>query len=524
MKMPCPHFSMSMVQRSKGQSAVAGAAYQSGLSLYSEYDQQRKSYRNKHEVIHSEIMLPDHAPPEYADRQKLWNSAEGIEKAWNSQLARKIILALPREVPADQYVQMIREFCQKNFVDQGMCCDFAIHDKGDDNPHAHIMLTLRSLDEQGRWMPKARKEYVLDQNGERIRLPSGNWKTKKVPVNDWSSQKNCEVWRDSWERIQNRYLEQNQRTERVSLKSFERQGIDQVPTVHMGPAASHMEAKGVPTTLGDLNRDIRKTNRLLQSIRSAIRSIREWLNGLKEMKRNIEAEMEKLKAPTLSDLLYDYFQLRTDERSGWSASAQVKGMSKDMMKIEKCAEFLRSHGLVTVDDLHGYVDQLESRYSSLQGKCRKNERRIGNIDRILSAEETLRRLQPVHDAWMKKNFQILKNRYAEEHSDELREYRIAYRTLMKLNGESVRVDVDALKKEQKILQKEISSALPKIDTVRQELKQLRSVRYFISRVLPEEKEPDQVSVEDRMTAGRVESAQKDLTRNRENTKEKEGRT
>ena len=158
-------------QTSQGQSAVAGAAYQSGERLFSEYDQKTKFYNKKKELVHAEIMLPSHAPPGYADRATLWNAVEAVENQWNSQLARRIVLAFPVEVPKEQYLSMIKEFCQEQFVSKGMIADFAIHDKGDGNPHAHILLTLRAMDEHGKWLPKARKVYDLDENGERIQLP-----------------------------------------------------------------------------------------------------------------------------------------------------------------------------------------------------------------------------------------------------------------------------------------------------------------------------------------------------------------
>ncbi len=136
---------------------------------------------------------------------------------------------------------MIKEFCQEQFVSKGMIADFAIHDKGDGNPHAHILLTLRAMDEHGKWLPKARKVYDLDENGDRIRLPSGNWKCHKENTVDWNDQKYAEIWRHSWEVVTNRYLEAAGRPERVDLRSFERQGVQQIPTVHLGPAAHQME-------------------------------------------------------------------------------------------------------------------------------------------------------------------------------------------------------------------------------------------------------------------------------------------
>ena len=125
--MPCPHNEISIVQRSQRQSAVAAAAYQSGEKLFCEYDQQVKHYPEKRGIVHNEILLPANAPPEYADRNTLWNAVEAVEKQWNSQLARRWVLTIPREIPPDQYAVLVREFCQQQFVSKGMCVDFAIH-------------------------------------------------------------------------------------------------------------------------------------------------------------------------------------------------------------------------------------------------------------------------------------------------------------------------------------------------------------------------------------------------------------
>ena len=164
--MPVPHLEIRIVQRSKGSSAVAGAAYQAGEKLFSEYDQKSKDHRRKQpEVLYTEIMFPANAPPEYADRATLWNAVEEVEKQWNSQLARRFILALPREVPTEMYPQMMQEYCKEHFVSKGMCCDFAIHDPDPPghNPHCHVMLTMRAIDENGKWLPKSRKEDIQDQ-------------------------------------------------------------------------------------------------------------------------------------------------------------------------------------------------------------------------------------------------------------------------------------------------------------------------------------------------------------------------
>lgn len=267
--MPCPHNEITIVQRSQRQSAVAAAAYQSGEKLFCEYDQQVKHYPEKRGIVHNEILLPPNAPPEYADRNALWNAAEAVEKQWNSQLARRWVLTIPREIPPDQYAVLVREFCEQQFVSKGMIVDFAIHDPHPPghNPHAHVLLTMRAMDEHGKWLPKSRKVYDLDENGERIKLPSGRWKSHKEDTVDWNDQKYCEIWRHEWEVIQNRYLEANDRPERVDLRSYARQGLDIVPTVHEGAAVRQMEKRGIQTNIGNLNREIRAANRLMKSIR-----------------------------------------------------------------------------------------------------------------------------------------------------------------------------------------------------------------------------------------------------------------
>ena len=362
MPIPCPHFKITIVKRSQGQSAVAGAAYQSGERLFSEYDQKTKFYNKKKELVHAGIMLPSHAPPGFADRATLWNAVEAVENQWNSQLARRIVLAFPVEVPKEQYLSMIKEFCQEQFVSKGMIADFAIHDKGDDNPHAHILLTLRAMDEHGRWLPKARKVYDLDENGERIKLPSGRWKSHKEDTVDWNEQYHAEEWRHGWELVQNKYLELAGSPERVDMRSYERQGLDVLPTVHMGAAVSALERKGIETNIGNLNRDIKATNRMMNAIRSTIRNLRNWIADIMEATKEVFAETEaqaKSTSPDLVLLLRDYLNLRKAERSDWSRYGQQKGTTDDLKAVSKAIIYLKEHELFTLEDLD----------AALQGMC-----------------------------------------------------------------------------------------------------------------------------------------------------------
>ena len=173
------HCPIQIIQRSKGKSAVAAAAYRSGEKLVNEWDGMTHDYTRKGGVVHTEIMLPSHAPSEFADRSTLWNSVEAIEKSATSQLAREIEVALPVELPRAEQLALVRAFVKDNFVDAGMCADFAIHDKGTGNPHAHILLTIRPIKENGEWGAKCRKVYDLDGQGQRIPDGKGGWKSHR---------------------------------------------------------------------------------------------------------------------------------------------------------------------------------------------------------------------------------------------------------------------------------------------------------------------------------------------------------
>ena len=199
------HCNISIVSRGKGKSAVAAAAYRSGEKITNEWDGMTHDYTRKRGVVHTEILLPPHAPPSFSDRATLWNSVELYEKAGNAQLAREIDAALPIELSREEQIRLVREYCSSQFVSRGMCVDFAIHDTDSGNPHCHIMLTMRPLDERGAWAAKSKKEYDLDENGERIRLPSGRYKTHKVDLTGWNDKGNALLWRKAWADISNAY-------------------------------------------------------------------------------------------------------------------------------------------------------------------------------------------------------------------------------------------------------------------------------------------------------------------------------
>jgi len=274
------HLSIKIISRGKGKSAVAAAAYRAGEKIINEYDGATHDYTRKGSITHTEIMLPENAPVEYQDRATLWNAVEKIEKAKNSQLAREIEIALPVELNHMQSINLVREYVRKNFTDKGMCADISIHDpKGEPrNPHAHIMLTMRPLNEDKTWGDKQKKKYILDDNGEKIYDPKKRqYKCDKVQTTDWNEQTKAEEWRWAWAATANRYLQETNHAKRLDHRSYKRQGISKIPTIHLGVAAHQMEKRGIQTERGNINRAIEISNRKLRQLAEQINELQGWL-------------------------------------------------------------------------------------------------------------------------------------------------------------------------------------------------------------------------------------------------------
>ena len=488
--MPCPHFDIKIVQRSNRQSAVASAAYQSGERLFSEYDQKQKYYSHKSEIVHTEIMLPPHAPPEYTDRNTLWNAAEAVEKQWNSQLARRLIIAIPRELPPEQYAGLIRDYCREQFVSKGMIADFAIHDKGTGNPHAHILLTMRALDESGRWLPKSRKVYDLDGNGERIRLPSGRWKSHKEDTVDWNDQKYCEIWRHEWEVIQNRYLEANDRPERVDLRSYARQGLDIVPTVHEGAAVRQMEKRGIQTNIGSLNREIKAANRLMKSIRQLIQNLKGWITELGEKRKELLAQKAAEEATLLPNLLMKYMEIRKEERKDWTRAGQNRGTSQDLKAVSEALSYLRQKGLSTVEDLEAFLESSGKSAADYRNQMKPKEARSKVIDGILASRTDCKECKPVYEKYQKIFFKKTKENFKQEHPEVAR-YAKAAAYLAKHPDDKDSTQKE-LQEEQETLLEEIAALKTPLTEVQEDLKKLRDIRYWVRKATPgteESKEP-----------------------------------
>ena len=416
------HIPVSIIKRSAGRSAVAAAAYRSGTKLTNEWDGMTHDYTRKGGIVHAEIMLPAHAPPEFADRSTLWNSVEQIEKARDSQLAREIEAALPRELSGEQQLALVRAYVKDNFVDKGMCADFAIHDKGTGNPHVHIMLTLRPLKENGQWGAKCRKAYDLDENGQRIPDGKGGWKNHREDTTDWNDKGNVEIWRAAWAAYTNQVLESAGRPERIDHRSYKRQGIDKIPSVHLGPAASQMEKRGIRTDKGEVNRQIAADNKLLKEIKARITRLYRWSKA--------ETEKPQTQQSSLAAL--------------WEAQQQLNAPRTRTGKIRALQEsaalfsFLQANGIQSMQQLHEKIADMNSRYYDLRGKIVKAERRITTLTERGEMWEQYNQYKSIHKQLAKVKPEK-REQFEQRHSRELILYDAATRYLKELkdSGEAI---------------------------------------------------------------------------------------
>ena len=312
------HLEAKVVGRGAGRSAVAASAYLSCSRLYNDYDGIQHDYTKKQGLVWQEVFLPEYAPQEWQDREKLWNAVEEVETAKDSRLAREFVVALPIELSREQQIELLQDFIREQFVSDGMCADAAIHDTDGHNPHAHILLTVRPLDERGKWQYKTEKEYLCMRNGEERGFTAAEFKSaqndgwekqypykvgkKKVymtpsaaeaqeliradkhpkstrygrqnPISErWNSEEQLVSWRVAWADVTNRYLESAGREERIDHRSNAARGLDEIPTIHEGVTVQALERKGIVSDRCEMNRQIRADNALLRELKAEIKKL-----------------------------------------------------------------------------------------------------------------------------------------------------------------------------------------------------------------------------------------------------------
>ena len=349
------HLHVGIISRSSGRSSVAAAAYRAGEKLYSEHDDLTHNYSEKSNsvnaaayrsgeelhneqggaiydytrkrgVVYTEIMLPENAPREFEDRGTLWNAVEKSEKRRDAQTAREIDIAFPIELDRQEQIEIMQQYIKENFVNKGMCADFAIHDKGDGNPHAHILLTTRNVDEKG-------------------------FKNKN---RDWNKPEYLKQWRENWANICNETLHKKEFPERIDHRTLKAQGIDREPTTHRGVAVEQMERKGIDTKIGREHREIVKRNHLktpeyiaehMHQLKNNYVIFDKEITALKQETAKARREIESLHfhAEQITERA-EYINTIKTRLDGLKAERQKMGFFKSKKKINnQIKQFENSH-------------------------------------------------------------------------------------------------------------------------------------------------------------------------------------
>ena len=462
----------SIVKRSKGQSAVEKASYISRSILVSEYDGQ--TYRPKYheDLVHSEISLPQNAPKEYADRATLWNAVELSEKGQKSQLARMLKASLPNEWSYELAEEVVRDYVQRNFVDKGMCADWAIHDsendKGQRNLHIHVLLTMRPLTENGEWGAKTKKIYVLDENGERIPLidkKTGQqkvdkrnrkqWKCQTVESTDWNSRENAMMWRRDLADTINATNEQLGIAVHWEHRSFKEQGIDKEPTIHIGAVANALERKGIQTERGNINREIIRGNVLLEQAKEMLELAKQEVrsiqySGLKEVAVNVKNEVMEMIA-------------KVAKRKGRLDLPIVSG--KYLRKIsdrtalqsaDNAEKFIVSRKIDSFENLAKFTADREQKYRQLETVHLSKGQKLSRLKELSKMYALYAPIQATY-----KESQSLKGlakmKYDKEHKESLAKYPELKERMQNLLQQGEKITPKQWKAEMQSLQAEYDS-------------------------------------------------------------------
>ena len=374
------HLEAKVISRGTGRSAVAAAAYMSCSQITNKYDGIQHDYTRKQGLIWQQVFLPEYAPAEWSDRSILWNAVEESEKTKDSRLAREFVVALPIEIEKDSWITLLTEFIQENFVSDGMCADAAIHDTDGHNPHAHIMLTVRPLDEQGKWQYKTQKEYLCIRNGEEMGFTADEFKAaqhegwekqyqyrlgkkkvympptaaqeqvleraSKTPKSTrfghqnpiaarWNSNEQLVLWRKVWADSVNQHLERIGADARIDHRSHAERGLLEQPTVHEGVAARAMERQGITADRCELNRQIKADNAFLKELRKQVEKIaKAVMDTIPAIARGLEALRQKM-------VMYRY-QIIHFRSAKWQAANELQEVKPDLKRFDELMVEIKS--------------------------------------------------------------------------------------------------------------------------------------------------------------------------------------
>ena len=433
------HFHADLIRRSAGQSVVAAAAYRAGEKLHCEYYGNDADYTRKGGVICSEILLPSHAPPDYMDRETLWNAVEQAEKSKKAQLAYSYDIALQNELTMEENIALVRKYLTEQFVSKGMIVDFSIHAPepeggGIPNPHVHVLCPVRPIDESGKWGAKQHRVYALDEDGNRVLDDAGNYVFNAVPTTDWGKKETLLHWREEWANYFNRAFEVKGLPYRIDHRSYAYRGMEETPTVHEGPTVRAMEAKGIRTNVGDLNRRIRATNAAIQRLRKKIAELLSWLSEIKE-------ELSAPQSPKLTNILAAYYGQRNT--GAWSNKAK----SGNLKQYAETVNFLLEKKLYTVEDLEAYVSGLSRTMDGLKTEIIQAKAKSKSIRDLLTFSQMYADTKPFYDQMNGIKFMSRREKFKQDHENDLRRFYLARRKLKDYFSEDGKLPISTWRRE-----------------------------------------------------------------------------
>ena len=483
------HTHVDIVARSKGHSVIAKAAYNARDKLQDEYYGKTHDYSKKEDLVFSKIFLPEHIPKEFSNREYLWNSVEKIEKSKNSQLARNLLFTLPRELNEQDRIKLIGEFIEENFTSKGMIADCNIHNPmasdHEEQPHAHILLTLREIDEKGNWKPKCRKEYILDENGEKIKLKSGNYKSRKVNLNDWNEPDKAKEWRENFSKKANEYLARNNINKRIDPRTFKEQGREELPQIHLGTSSYQMEKKGIQTERGNQNRKIIALNLEFRKLKEELSKLTSWIGSLlgslqvkyDEYKQEKKEEYEnKAELFNLYEYISIYYDLQGEKARKLNPYASNKKIGADLRRFSKARIYLKDNNLKTIADLQEKISTLQSQNKKVSQDIKAKTTRIENLNKCFAYADIIKDNKKVFEEWNSKS--LFKDSFYNSHKDEIDKYKRARAILEKITGSSAIKSKD-WKKEIQTLEDEISRLNRQSQSIKEEYESINHIKYAV---------------------------------------------
>ena len=395
-----------------------------------------------------------------------------MEKGKKAQLAYSFDISFQNEFSQEENIALARQFLTEHFVSRGMVVDLAIHEPdreegGIPNPHFHFMCPIRPIEQNGKWGLKQKREYVLDENGNRIPDGKGDYVFNAVPTTDWGSAETLEFWREQWAVMCNAKFEEKGLDVRIDHRSYERQGIELLPTVHEGPTVRAMEKKGIKTEKGEFNRWIRATN-------AFIRNLRKSLSALLETIKEIKAEMDKPQSDPVIIPLQRYFDMRNVK--AYSQKARVSNLKE----LSDMANYLKANEIYTIEDLESRVSTLKDTVDELKVTMDTETARMKEMRKMPEYVSTLQELKPIVDGLQKIKFDKAKAKYKVEHEKELKQYYAVRRKLLEICPDG-KYDPSLLDKEYTELEQAHAETYAKFKAIREEYQQIYLIQSCVNK-------------------------------------------